>query len=62
MLILGTLGWQQLDQGCCLSWELTKSEVERVFGLSHSQRKEKFFSLHPTEGQSLHVFVLQLEQ
>ena len=33
-LLLGPLGWQQLNQNCIYSWDTFRIEVERVFGLS----------------------------
>ena len=33
-LLLGPLGWQQLNQNCIYSWDTFRMEVERVFGLS----------------------------
>ena len=34
LLLLGPLGWQQLNQNFIYSWDTFRMEVERVFGLS----------------------------
>ena len=44
-VILGPLGWQQINRAVCHSWLLFKQEVESVFGLSPEQLKERFFTL-----------------
>ena len=44
-VVLGPLGWQQINHAACSCWDSFRRQVEQVFGLQPEQLKEKFYAM-----------------
>lgn len=60
-LILGPVGWSQVDTTRIHDWVSFKMAVEEVFGLSQDQLVEKFYALSPFAGEQPAKFVMRVE-
>lgn len=60
-LVLGAVGWSQVNQAACTSWRTFRAEVETVFGLHRDQLIEKFFAMTQGEDESAAKFILRIE-
>lgn len=60
-IVLGAVGWSQVNQSACSTWRAFKSEVETIFGLHKDQLIEKFFAMAQKEDESAAKFVLRVE-
>jgi hypothetical protein len=60
-IILGAVGWSQIDQSMVRTWRSFTAQVEEVFGLKTDQLVEKFFAMTQAAGETTARFVLRVE-